>query len=336
MARFFRFLLGFVLWSAALLATALAIATATTTLRETMRPQDAAPKTGHFVTAADAQIFVQEQGPADGPAVIFVHGTGAWGALWQETLQALADAGYHVIALDLPPFGYSQKFIHPADYTSTKQAARLAGVAAALKLEKPVLVCHSVGCRAAVEALLDTPDVFGKAVLVDPALGFANDEEHLHFEQPAPNAALRYVVETPFLREAALGVWGSAPYSIAPIFRSFVHDGGAVTDARVEMLQRPLNVQNLTTAEGAWFANLTAAREDGKVADYTQYKNITIPVQIIWGREDTVTPLWQADALKKLLPHAQLKVLDGAGHIPYIETVKPFNAALLGFLKGGE
>ncbi|MDE1153026.1 MAG: alpha/beta hydrolase [Micavibrio sp.] len=336
MARFFRFLLGFILWSAALLATVLVIATATVTLRENMRPQDAAPKTGHFVTAADAQIFVQEQGPENGPAVILIHGTGAWGALWQETMQPLADAGYRVIAVDLPPFGYSQKFIHAADYTSARQAARLSALVAAMRLDKPTLVCHSVGCRSAVEALLDTPDIFGKAVLVDPALGFADDKAHPHFGQPAPAAALRFAVETPFLREAILGIWGSSPYSIAPIFRGFVYDSAAVTDARVTLLQRPLSVQGLTAAEGAWFENLTAAPETGKVADYKQYAHITMPLQIIWGREDNITPVWQAKALQMLLPQPRLTVLEGAGHIPYIETTATFNAALLGFLKGGE
>jgi pimeloyl-ACP methyl ester carboxylesterase len=51
------------------------------------------------------------------------------------------------------------------------------------------------------------------------------------------------------------------------------------------------------------------------------------------GRTDTVTPLWQGRQLQKLIPQAELSVLDNVGHIPYIENVKAFNDTLVGYLQ---
>jgi alpha-beta hydrolase superfamily lysophospholipase len=67
--------------------------------REVVTAQDAAPRTGRYVAAGDVAMFVQEAGPADGAAVVFVHGTGAWSETWRESLTMLAGAGYRAIAI---------------------------------------------------------------------------------------------------------------------------------------------------------------------------------------------------------------------------------------------
>ena len=67
-------------------------------------------------------VFVQEKGPADGIPVVLFHGTAAWSELWRRTSDALAAAGFRVIALDLPPFGFSDR---PGSYTRQDQAARI-------------------------------------------------------------------------------------------------------------------------------------------------------------------------------------------------------------------
>src|SRR5471030_2129902 len=85
--------------------------------REARAPQDAAPKGGRYVKARDVEIFVQEAGRAGAPVVLFVHGTGAWSEAWRACLDAAAGAGFHAVALDLPPFGYSTR---PADVSYAK------------------------------------------------------------------------------------------------------------------------------------------------------------------------------------------------------------------------
>ena len=78
-------------------------------LRETATRAELAPATGQLVPTSSGGVFVQEKGPADGIPVVLFHGTAAWSELWWRTSDALAARGFRVIALDLPPFGFSDR-----------------------------------------------------------------------------------------------------------------------------------------------------------------------------------------------------------------------------------
>ena len=58
-----------------------------------------------------------------------------------------------------------------------------------------------------------------------------------------------------------------------------------------------------------------------------------MPTLIIWGDKDSVTPLWQGEKLKQVIPNSSLSVLRGLGHIPQIEDPVLFNSSLLPFLE---
>ena len=81
---------------------------------------------------------------------------------------ALAAAGFHVIALDLPPFGFSDR---PGSYTRQDQAARINDVLDQLKAAPAIIVGHSFGAGAATELAMRYPDRARALVLVDAALG---------------------------------------------------------------------------------------------------------------------------------------------------------------------
>jgi pimeloyl-ACP methyl ester carboxylesterase len=85
---------------------------------------------------------VQERGPANGIPVVLFQGTAAWSELWRHTTPVLADAGFHVIALDLPPFGLSDR---PGSYTRQDQAARVNDVLIHVKAAPAIIVGHSFG-----------------------------------------------------------------------------------------------------------------------------------------------------------------------------------------------
>jgi pimeloyl-ACP methyl ester carboxylesterase len=53
-----------------------------------------------------------------------------------------------------------------------------------------------------------------------------------------------------------------------------------------------------------------------------------MPVKLLWGNLDSVTPLQQAEQVYRLLPNATLNIMQGVGHIPQIEDVALFNATL--------
>ena len=111
---------------------------------------------------------MQEKGPADGIPVVLFHGTAAWSELWWRTTDALAAGGFRVIALDLPPFGFSDR---PGTYTRADQAARVNDVLGALKAAPAIIVGHSFGAGAATELVMRYPDRARALVLVDAALG---------------------------------------------------------------------------------------------------------------------------------------------------------------------
>ena len=103
-------------------------------LRETKTRQEAAPSTGRFVQAGDVELFIQEMGPLDGQAILFIHGTAAWSGLWRETMTPLAEAGYRCIAIDIPPFGYSERPSTPS-YGNAAQAKRIVALMDALEIK---------------------------------------------------------------------------------------------------------------------------------------------------------------------------------------------------------
>src|ERR1051325_7326634 len=76
---------------------------------ETASAADLAPAAGQFVTTRSGRVFIQEAGPRDGVPVVLFHGTAAWSELWRATMTALAGERYRVIALDIPPFGFSDR-----------------------------------------------------------------------------------------------------------------------------------------------------------------------------------------------------------------------------------
>ncbi len=70
------------------------------------------------------------------------------------TTDALAAAGYRVIALDLPPFGFSDR---PGTYTRQDQAQRVSDVLERIKAQPAIIVGHSFGAGAATELVLRFP-----------------------------------------------------------------------------------------------------------------------------------------------------------------------------------
>lgn len=51
---------------------------------------------------------------------------------------------------------------------------------------------------------------------------------------------------------------------------------------------------------------------------------IDVPVKIVWGREDRILPVKIAEELKRLMPRAQMHLLDKVGHLPHAEKPELF------------
>ena len=60
--------------------------------------------------------------------------------------------------------------------------------------------------------------------------------------------------------------------------------------------------------------------------------NIDIPVALIWGKDDKITPPEVAIEFHELLPDSELHWIDKCGHAPMMEVPEEFNAILSSFL----
>jgi haloalkane dehalogenase len=125
-----------------------------------------------------------EQGPADGPVVLLLHGEPSWSFLYRGMLPVLADAGLRAIAPDLVGFGRSDKPTEPGDHSYARHVEWMRSlVFDALGLRDVILVGQDWGgliglrlvaehqdrCRAVVAANtglptgdVDMPDVWWK------------------------------------------------------------------------------------------------------------------------------------------------------------------------------
>jgi acetyl esterase/lipase len=126
------------------------------TLRETKTRQEVAPSTGRFVQAGDVELFIQEMGLQNGQTILFIHGTAAWSGLWRETMTPLAEAGYRCIAIDIPPFGFSER-PSSSSYGNADQARRIVALMDELGIQSTILFGHSFGGGATLETALMIP-----------------------------------------------------------------------------------------------------------------------------------------------------------------------------------
>ena len=285
-------------------------------IRETGTRAELAPRTGHLVPTSSGGVFVQEKGPADGIPVVLFHGTAAWSELWQHTTSALAAAGFHVIALDLPPFGFSDR---PGSYTRQDQASRINEVLGQLKAAPAVIVGHSFGAGAATELVMRYPDRARALVLVDAALGLT-----------AAPSDTPSIVRPQWIREILVSLTITNPVATKTLLEFLIAKKERALPEFVAILQRPTALRDSTSDIADWLYYFLGADRDAASADRNAYARIKLPVAILWGDKDTVTPAEQALDLRTLLPpQATLTLLPGLGHIPQIEDPDMFNDALL-------
>jgi len=280
-----------------------------------------APPGGRFVKAGDVRMFVQDSGPASAPGVLFVHGTGAWSETWRDAMATAADAGFHAVAVDLPPFGFSER-PESGRYGKTDQGRRIVGVLEALGPQPVVLVGHSFGGGPTVEAALLAPERVRGLVLVDVALGLPPEGAG----RSSPPRLLGALLAVRPLRDAVVATFLTNPRFTRRLLQSFIADPSRATPERVAVYQRPLTQKGSTEAIGQWLPALLAPAEAAPSEDPASYARLRMPVVLIWGGRDTITPLAQGQRLARLVAGAQLVVMDAVGHIPQLEDPEPFDA----------
>jgi len=111
-----------------------------------------------------------DEGPADAPVVLLLHGQPTWAYLYRKMIPVLVDAGYRAIAMDHLGMGFSDKPIDIADYSYLGHIDRLEKFINALGLRDITLFGQDWGSLIGLHVAGENPDWFARIVIGDGAL----------------------------------------------------------------------------------------------------------------------------------------------------------------------
>jgi pimeloyl-ACP methyl ester carboxylesterase len=271
----------------------------------------------HFVNVDGARVHYQEFGEAAKPPIVLIHGYTASVYVWKTAAPLLAAAGFHVFAVDLLGFGYSEK---PSwfDYSIQAQARMISRFMNRLGIGRATVIGSSYGGAVALNLTLDYPESVEKLVLVDAV---CNDDVKNH----------------PLLRLASLPGVGEAMTPFLIDSKAFLRmrmrgtlakaNHHMITDERIESIRRPLFAADghhavLATSRN-WHAN--RLEQDAHL--------INQQTLIIWGEEDTVIPIKNGYRLHDEILHSRFVVLKDCGHVPQEEKSELFTELVSEFCR---
>jgi len=242
-----------------------------------------------------------------GPTVILLHGLGGDWHNWFLTIPALA-SGYHVLVPDQIGFGASDKPL--INYRVATLVDFLEGFCRNLGVRRATVVGNSLGGWTATAFTLAHPERVEKLVLVDAA---------------------GYSITPPPTRERLMLLNPSTVEGAKAVLSLILANPSMVTDSAAERLL----TQHLRNNDGYTIDRFLDSIVRGDDLLDGKLGVIKVPTLVIWGREDRLTPLASGERFARDIPGAQMRVLDGCGHVAPLECADRFNAELLGFLKSG-
>jgi pimeloyl-ACP methyl ester carboxylesterase len=120
------------------------------------------PITHRSIDSNGIRLHIAEQG--SGPLVLMCHGFPESWYSWRHQMQALAEAGFHVVAPDMRGYGQSDRPTGIDQYSLFHLVGDMVGVLDALKEERAVVVGHDWGAPVAWHCALLRPDRFRAVV----------------------------------------------------------------------------------------------------------------------------------------------------------------------------
>jgi pimeloyl-ACP methyl ester carboxylesterase len=271
----------------------------------------------HFVMVDGAKVHYQEFGDATRPKILLIHGYTASVYVWKTAAPMLADAGFHVIAIDLLGFGYSEK---PSwfDYSIGSQARMVSRFMDRLGIGKATIAGSSYGGAVAATIALDYPERVEKLVLIDAVI---NDEVKSH----------------PILKLAAIPGIGEVITPILADSRLFLRfrmhgtlakaNHHMITRDRIDSIRRPLKAADghysLLATSRNWSA--TRIEKDAHLIDH--------PTLLIWGEDDNVIPIKNGYKLHDEILNSRFVVLKNCGHVPQEEKSEIFTELVAEFCR---
>jgi 2-hydroxymuconate-semialdehyde hydrolase len=270
-------------------------------IRRSAVVSEANPEIANRIEAGGIGTNYHDQG--EGPAVLFIHGSGpgvsAW-ANWRLAIPELSEF-YRVIAPDMVGFGFSDRPEGVA-YTTDTWVAQAIGLLDALGIGSAHVVGNSFGGAIALAMAVRHPDRVGRLALMGS-------------------------VGVPFPITAGLdAVWGYEPSldNMRKLLDIFAFDRGLVNDELAELRYRASIRPGFQESFAAMFPAPRQRWVDAMASSEADIRAIRHETLIVHGRDDRVIPLKNSLTLLEWIDRSQLHVFGRCGHWVQIEHAERF------------
>ncbi|BDA47584.1 probable pheophytinase, chloroplastic at C-terminar half [Coccomyxa sp. Obi] len=277
-----------------------------------------------YISRVPVEEGAREQ--TEAPALLLVHGFGAFGEQWRGQLAPLAAAGYQVYAPTLPGFGRSEK---PAlAYSQTLWLDFLREFVTEVVRQPVIVVGNSIGGFLAASLAAASPAIVKGLVLVNSA----------------------GKIDPSFSPESAAQVAGANGASGPPALVADLFSRGLFTYLERSIAKTLVKLYPVDASNAdEWLAEeiFRAACDPGALAVFRSVFYLPKPLPlnhlvrdlyrgralVLQGAKDPLNDArGRAAALQESCPNISVHLLD-AGHCPHDEAPSEFNKALLGFIE---
>jgi len=258
-----------------------------------------------------------EAGNPNHPSILFLHGFGDTKESYLRQAMAFSK-DFHVIVPDMPGFGPNPR-LQSLTYNSGNMSDIVLDFINEIKLKDFHLAGNSMGGALSTFLTLKAPEKVKSLTLIDTA-GFYFDHVHSVLDEFLAGNNL-FLVDEPKDYDALLKrVFHKTPFVPKPVFE-FLYEKIHQEKKWYEKL-----VYDLTHG----LESVEHGHKNGLFLNH-HIKDLTMPIQMIWGEQDSLFPLGTAEEIKKLKADIDLKIIKDCGHAPHYERTKEFNKLLKEF-----
>ena len=266
---------------------------------------------GKMVRVRDRLVHVDQAGR--GEPVLLLHGFGCSSHSWRLVIPALARR-YRVIAPDLNGHGWTQRPRDASAYTLEGQEAMLLGLLERLGVERFHLVGHSYGGGLAIWLAARHPQRVRSLALLAAALPAYSQQQRQAWARFRGLNWLMvhfFVLSRPAVRRA---------------LDLCFHDRRLVTPELVDAYRTRLLVEGV---EDAYYGLLAPVDMTAPDVDHA---TLRVPTLVVWGDDDKVASLAEAELHTRTMAQAEFVVLPSCGHAAMEEKPQELLSHLLPFL----
>lgn len=255
----------------------------------------------------------------EGPPIVFVHGlSGSW-PNWLEQLTVLARS-HRVVAMDLPGFGHSPM---PSETITISGYARLLdGLLGVLGVDAAAVVGNSMGGFVSAELAIAYPQRVEQLVLVS-ASGISSYQDPRGLRAAHTITRLERIV-------AAYTAWVASKSETVARRRGLRNATLGLVVRHPGRLPAALAAEQIRGAGKPGFLQGLRANIDYPIRE--RLPEIACPTLIVWGDEDRVISVRDADVFEELIPDSRKVVFEKTGHMAMLERPAAFNELLERFL----